>query len=395
MPAKAEKLLELVYDAILEPALWNEFTDRLATSVGATSAVLFRMANERNGPAFFGFGETDMDETTVAEYEAHYHKVDDFVHAVLANPVPSVQCVTAHSLVTPEVLRQSEWHNDFIRRHGYDRAGAMIMSESRLGLGQRLTFTALRRHGEEDFDARDFALLKKLAPHIDRAVRIHERIGAAELARQSKLHALDRLSIGVAFFDRHGRVIESNEKAQRIFAENDGLILSRGNIVTAYDQDQGRCDTIIRSATGGSIGSRLRGALHTIVNRPSGARPYQVVVLPGSGPTSRLLLPEATAIAFIFDMSENARDAAGFLSSAYGLTPAEARLALLLYDGMSVKEAAERAEVTDNTARWTLKQIFSKLDIRSQAELVRFLASGPIGLLAIDETATGNREGSP
>ena len=71
---------------------------------------------------------------------------------------------------------------------------------------------------------------------------------------------------------------------------------------------------------------------------------------------------------------------AGVLTRLYGLTPAEARLAAALVAGQSLVDFATEAEITANTARWTLKQVFAKTDTHRQAELVRRLLTGPAAL---------------
>ena len=63
------------------------------------------------------------------------------------------------------------------------------------------------------------------------------------------------------------------------------------------------------------------------------------------------------------------------LTAIFGLTPAEAKLAAALAGGLSVNDDAEEAGITENTARWTLKQVQTKTHCRRQADLVRLLAA--------------------
>lgn len=60
--------------------------------------------------------------------------------------------------------------------------------------------------------------------------------------------------------------------------------------------------------------------------------------------------------------------------TAFGLTPAEARLAARLRFGLSLKEASEELGISVNTARNQLKSVFEKLGVNRQADLVRHLA---------------------
>jgi DNA-binding CsgD family transcriptional regulator len=64
------------------------------------------------------------------------------------------------------------------------------------------------------------------------------------------------------------------------------------------------------------------------------------------------------------------------LGSCYGLTHAEANLATKLVEGMNVEESAQALDITYSTARTYLKQIFFKLGIKRQSELVLRISSG-------------------
>jgi DNA-binding CsgD family transcriptional regulator len=59
----------------------------------------------------------------------------------------------------------------------------------------------------------------------------------------------------------------------------------------------------------------------------------------------------------------------------FGLTPAEARLAIGLCDGESVNDYAARQGISTGTARIQLKSTFSKLGVNRQPDLVRLIGS--------------------
>ena len=58
------------------------------------------------------------------------------------------------------------------------------------------------------------------------------------------------------------------------------------------------------------------------------------------------------------------------LRSHFGLTPAEAKLALHLVAGETLRSAAAKLSISYETARTQLKNIFNKTRTRRQAELV-------------------------
>jgi len=59
----------------------------------------------------------------------------------------------------------------------------------------------------------------------------------------------------------------------------------------------------------------------------------------------------------------------------FGLTPAEARLALHLVAGEALRAAAVKLSITYETARTHLKNIFNKTGTCRQAELVKVIVT--------------------
>lgn len=66
----------------------------------------------------------------------------------------------------------------------------------------------------------------------------------------------------------------------------------------------------------------------------------------------------------------------GMLREAYGLTPAEERLALLILQGLRLAEAEAVLGIRHSTARTHMKRIYAKTGTRRQVELVRLLMMG-------------------
>jgi DNA-binding CsgD family transcriptional regulator len=68
------------------------------------------------------------------------------------------------------------------------------------------------------------------------------------------------------------------------------------------------------------------------------------------------------------------------LQELYGLTRAQAEVARRLFAGRNVEQAARSLRLSPNTVRSHLKQIFTKCEVKSQAELMHLLAQGPSSL---------------
>jgi DNA-binding CsgD family transcriptional regulator len=61
------------------------------------------------------------------------------------------------------------------------------------------------------------------------------------------------------------------------------------------------------------------------------------------------------------------------LQNYFALTPAQARLATLLFNGNNVKDAARELQITEGTARQYLKKVFEKTGAKRQLDLIRMI----------------------
>ncbi len=68
---------------------------------------------------------------------------------------------------------------------------------------------------------------------------------------------------------------------------------------------------------------------------------------------------------------DRSRNAVAPAAMAFGITPAQARLASLIVDGKDLVEAAAILGISVNTARTQLKRMFKKTGSHSQPTLVR------------------------
>ena len=65
------------------------------------------------------------------------------------------------------------------------------------------------------------------------------------------------------------------------------------------------------------------------------------------------------------------------IGDVLGLTAAESRVAVLLGTGRSVRDIARELHRSEDTVRWTLKNVLSKTNSARQADLVRLLIQLP------------------
>ena len=84
-------------------------------------------------------------------------------------------------------------------------------------------------------------------------------------------------------------------------------------------------------------------------------------------------LEEPAALIVVTDPERSATVSPKKAAALHGLTHSEAQLAAALASGHSIREYAATAEISEHTARWHLKQVFSKTGTKRQTQLVRLL----------------------
>ena len=194
---------------------------------------------------------------------------------------------------------------------------------------------------------------------------------------------LDKIDRGVVLLDGKGRVVDSNAIAHRVLASGNGLMVRNDRLAFADGDIDGRFEQLLksnarpRSKTDARADSKSNGKARVIaatVKRP-GATSCRVLVTPVTTPDG-----EAHHVAFlavIYAPAEQRDITTEVLLEIYGLTRAQADVARQLYAGLSVEETATQLRLSLNTVRTHLKQIFSKCEVQSQAELMHTLALGP------------------
>jgi DNA-binding CsgD family transcriptional regulator len=182
---------------------------------------------------------------------------------------------------------------------------------------------------------------------------------------------LDRLDRGVVLLDAEGCIVDANSHALQVIRSCSGIRVRTGRFSFAdRELDQQLRDGL---AIQGSSRRNERAVLATRV-RCRGGEPYCVVI--------RTLPPEAherKAAFLVLLYAPNGLQGISLevLRRVYGLTPAQAAVARGLFAGHSVEQTARALDLSRNTVRTHLKQIFTKCEVNSQAELLHLLAMGP------------------
>jgi len=213
--------------------------------------------------------------------------------------------------------------------------------------------------------------LQRVLPHLQRAARMQQRnLELNELAALG-MAGLDTLDFGVMVIERTMRVKYANAWARTMAAEDDRLSLDDGMLHSEDHTHDGALRNLIEHATG-SLG--VQGAAGSWMYLARDGRPVPFIATP-LAPADAMRSAWASPLALVLVGNSEARSVmdAGVLASLFGLTNKECIVAARLAAGETLQEIAEREFLSLHTVRVHIRDILRKTGTHRQSELVRLL----------------------
>jgi DNA-binding CsgD family transcriptional regulator/PAS domain-containing protein len=373
-------LLHTIYGGATDASAWSNILAAVSEWMGGEKGLLITssLVLEKGGFAY----TYRIPQSSITLWSTRYADQNLWLQAMVEQKVTATGAVGYGSdLVADQRLIESEWYQrvlapDDILQMLFGLVFGADDPEIPL-----VSLVAFRGQYSAKFNDDDRAKVMLLLPHMSRALGVMFKLRNAEFRVAASLHALNQMRTGILLVNEQGSVCFANAEAERICRQQDGLRLKLGaRSLSALHAD----DPIARS----SIRHALRSAVrmdpkdvdhfaHAIcVQRPSGLSSYsvQVSALPETSPY-QLAHTIPRAIVFIKDCTQVAKPDAAILMQSYGLTSAEARLALVLSDGGSLESVAAELQVGVNTLKTHLKSVYSKMAVNSRAALTKLLVS--------------------
>lgn len=362
-----DMLVKLVHSGILEPVPWTRLLEGLRELFVANYVALILRIPDGERPlqvVYAGESQPVLAASVFTDFVA----LDPFVD------LPRNRMVTLEELVDEQEWLAGPCYRDFyapldVRYH----IAADIGME---GLEPDCRLRITRPRGAGRFGDRERAIGNLLMPHLAIAVQLRASLDIAEVERRSYAGMLGRLSVGAAFLDREGRILRMNQAASEILAQRDGLYISHGVLTAAFPGENRDLRRLIEQSVSAG-GERAPGVLSGMsIRRPSGRSNLGIAVR--AAPPTEWSESSVRPAALVIIRDPDVRVSASHeqLKRLYGLTSAEANLAVLLMRGSTVEEAARSLEVSRNTVRCQIRAIFAKTGVTRQTELLRVLLGG-------------------
>ena len=364
------EIVQLIYQAAVDFNRWPAVLERLADEVGASVACLVRQDYAKSEGAMI---MVRTDPKFARLYSDYYVRLNVFAQRVGNRPPQTV--VTDRMFLSKEELFRTEFYDGFMRSQGVHSLLNLFL----LADGERGTRIALARSPQAgEWEQEHIERLRQLAPHTHRAASINQQLELLRLGTEGAVAGLDQLAHGVLVVDADCRVRFSNRAAEAMFAEADGLVRGSQGVASANCSESVMLRRMIAEAANGQVSSGSRFALN--VTRPGSGGHYSLLVMP-LGPLPGWFLGQRPgAIIFVRDPERPVLAPPSHLRQLYGLTAAEAAVAMEIVRGGGLQSAASAMGIAVSTARTHLQRAFQKTGTHRQGELVRMVVDLQAGL---------------
>lgn len=357
-------LIGIVYDAAIDPSLWERALERSACFVGGAGAGLFCKdvgVPHVAIPHSVGFQRP----VPIAFFQQMYTAAQGHFLGDLEVPIASTDLMPFTDLIESELYRQ------WAEPQGLVEFLSAVVDRTTISSAVFGVFRH-QRNGLVDDEARRRMML--IAPHIRRAVLIGKmfEFKAAEVA--TFVDTFDGLAAGMYLVDAAGRLIHANAAGNAILGASDILSSVGGRLVASDAQVDRTLREVFAAAGQGDAALGVKGIAVPLIGG-NGER-YVAHALPlTSGARRRAgVVNTAAAALFVRQATLAVPSAPQAIGSAFRLTPTELRVLLAIVEVGGIPEVATAFGVADTTIRTHVSRLFEKTGTSRQADLVKLVA---------------------
>jgi DNA-binding CsgD family transcriptional regulator/PAS domain-containing protein len=366
---RLSKLLLTLYAAPAQPDLWPVFLQDFSSILGLPGAAILHqnLAEDK-----YGFSvAVGVDPAAQTAYGDHFGRNDPFRPSFLKRQ--EGELCFGDELCPSPVLRKTEMYGDYLTKHDF----TLYCSVATIRQAETSEFISIYRGLQSKHPNKDtVATIRMLLPHIRAALKLRSQLCLMDSSTKNYSDALDSLNVGVVLLNERGECLFVSRKAENICSAKGSVFIRQSQMGAHARTDHEAIRGLIHRAIAMGV-ERFARPCGTISVGGSPGRLLNISATALSSLTPSMQMPvgsKAVAAVFIRAPEDDAVSLRQILTNCYALTTAELRLAIQLFEGWTLVDAAARNSVSLETVRAQLKAVFNKTDTRRQSELILLLS---------------------
>jgi DNA-binding CsgD family transcriptional regulator/PAS domain-containing protein len=373
-------LIQQVYHTVIEPAEWEPLLQNLADYFRAhLAANVEHIVNDHIAVSHHSLGYSDADAVAFRDYYGEKsimyqdYKTFNTVDVVIERRSPNFSKVLT-----------SETYNDFHLKH--NGANGLIFVKS--ADTANVSYAVLRRDKRQgEYSDQEMQIAQLLLPHLVQASQMAHQFALKKQLTHTFEAAFDKLNMPIFLLHHDLTVVYINHAAEKLLSEQGLFTIKQQKLTGLNTTSQSQLKKIIGNVFKPNTMSNHHGLSRARIAPlpPCKNLFFEFTAIPlvqdvNSAPSeTQLILLTSTTPA------DNQTLQTHLISDFYQLTAKEAQVVQALCQGLTTAEIAAEHEISQNAVRFHTKNIYQKLHINRQSELVKLILSGPIGQLWLQE----------
>ena len=358
-----------IYDAALDPDRWESVLGSTCKYINGVIAALSshdHLNSKVNMSKHWGY-----DPIYLQSYVEIYSRIN-----VLA--VASIGMFNAGDVVTNnDLMPEDEWrasriYSEWATPQGLGDSITAIFEKTSIATAG---ITVLRRERDGLFDEEARRRMRLLFPHFRRAVLIGNVIDLHKVEAAALADTLDGLAAAMILVDGNGRIVHANAAGRAMLSEGTVLRGAGGKLSTIDPQADAALHEIVMNVEGDDAAHGGRGLAVPLATREGERHVAHVLPLTSGARRKAKVAYSAVAAVFVRKAALEAPHPVDALIGAFGLTPAELRVLMMIVQVGGVPEVAPVLGISETTVKTHLQRIFEKTGATRQADLVKLVAS--------------------
>ncbi len=367
-----QQLISQIYDAALEPEKWENALERISLLLKAEQAYI-RIIDTRTNDIQRAYCH-NKDSNWVNSYKDHYVHLDPWLNTILKTKNTFIACT--HHYLSNREYEKMEFYRDFVEPQGthYGLGG-------KIHIGENITnYLALNRQKKrQGFEDQHLKTLQLLIPHLQKAILLNNKTHHMELKQNLLSDALNQINSPILLVNKNSKILFINSLAEKIIEQQPGIDIKNSHITFLSLAINTKLKKLIYQATDKNGFTQQGGILN--YTHPDSQSRLSIQVNPVNPEITNIdTQSKDNALLVLSNHNQQQSSSAGLLTSLYNLTPAEARLAIELCQGLTLNEIAKKFSLSKNTLRTQLRSCFHKTGVSRQADLILLINESPANI---------------
>ena len=335
-----DRILVSLHEVALDPAHWSPATALIDDTLRAHgSSMVFGAGTSRSRKdiqiySAWHFVRGERHRDLEREYYETYYPLDE--RAPRLRHLPDSRLFHITDLYTDEELKTSAAYNEVLTRA---RARNSINVRLDGPNGSRIVWVIHDPVDGDGWSSAQLDSIRRLLPHFRQSLCVQQALVGADALGASLAKLLDTTGLGIVQLDGRGCIVAANDHARGLLRTGDGLFDEGGFLLYARtSEDNAKLQGLLTQALPRFGGQGAGGS--TMVGRQAGAPPLVLHVNPVGRQEADFHLWPVAALVLVVDPLSRTRIDPAVAAAALGLTGMESRVAVLLAEGMSVREVA-------------------------------------------------------